>query len=150
VRRILAGGGFGEAKKLAKSVGLVLVKHSPVHYALRQKGKGGWILNIYPGNRRLYHDRKRPKPPYLDLPEKWTLRDVVAAAASQGVFSRKVAQTAPQTPPERSPEVGDFDIATFCKTHGAVVRQLTEDDISDLSELETPEFAAFDATCGPG
>lgn len=69
---------FGAARQLAAQAGLTLVQHTEVHYGL--KGPTGWLLNIYPGNRRLYHDRQKPKPPFLKMKPDWTLLDVVRAA----------------------------------------------------------------------
>ena len=45
---------------------------------MRQK----WLLNIYPGNRRLYHDQNRMGP-FLSVPDDWTLLDVVRAAVER-------------------------------------------------------------------
>lgn len=76
--RLMSNDTFVEARQLAAQSGMVLVQHSDVHYQL--KGQAGWLLNIYPGNQRLYHDRNRPKPPYLDVKLDWNLIDVVHAA----------------------------------------------------------------------
>jgi hypothetical protein len=139
VSRFVAGNDFDEARRLARKGGLVLVKHSPQHYALRPKGRGGWLQNIYPGNRRLYHDRQKPTPPYLGLPAEWTLLDVVKAAVAAVKGDRRSAELA--TPEHRAfretvepvaddfpREVGDFDILTFCDT--GEVRQITEADLA--------------------
>jgi len=65
----------------AKDSGMTLKQHSDQHYQLSHPD--GWLLNIYPGNRRLYHDKNR-KGPFLQVPLEWTLLDVVNAAAKQG------------------------------------------------------------------
>lgn len=70
---------FPKAFYLASEKGLLLTKPSDIHYQLSPKDRS-WILNIYPSNRRLYHDRNKSTPPYLDLPDDWTLLGVVRAA----------------------------------------------------------------------
>lgn len=69
---------FEEARTLAQQYGLLLTRHTDQHYSLR--APQGWIINLYPGNRRIFHDEKR-QGPFLKLPRKWTLVDVVRAAA---------------------------------------------------------------------
>jgi len=83
--RLLAVGDYDAAFQLAKVSGLILKKHSEQHYSLTTVEKKGWLQNIYPGNRRLYHDKKRPKPPYVRLPAEWTLLDVVKAITGKKV-----------------------------------------------------------------
>ncbi len=64
---------------VAGTAGLRLRQCGDSHYQLEPFNKK-WLQNIYPGNWRLYFDRNRPqKPPYLNLPEEWTLTDVVMA-----------------------------------------------------------------------
>jgi len=93
-RRAVSNNEFGAASQLATQSGMTLVRHSEVHYQLR--GQAGWLLNIYPGNRRLYHDRNRPKPPYLKVDPNWTLIDIVrtAIAASNNTdsFAKEIAK----------------------------------------------------------
>jgi hypothetical protein len=72
---------FERARALAAQAGMNLVQHTPVHYGLWCP-KAGWLLNIYPGNRRLYHDRKYKKPPFLKVRPDWNLFDVVEAAVN--------------------------------------------------------------------
>lgn len=162
MRRVKASRCFREAASLARDSGLHLVRHSESHYALRRKGKFEWLLNIYPGNLRLMPDKKKRTPPELDLPDIWGLLDVVKSATRIRVprdtrkpFTRHEAAQAPERPTYRreivsstgqEPQVGDFDTLTFCRTHGEVVRQLTEEDLKTWSELDTPEFADFAAT----
>ena len=66
----------------AKDSGMTLKRCTDQHYQLSHPH--GWLLNIYPGNRRLYHDKNRAKGPFLNVPHDWTLPDVVNAAAKQG------------------------------------------------------------------
>jgi hypothetical protein len=54
---------FFAAKKLASANGLELRRVSDVHYHLRKPGC--WLINFYPGNQRIYHDKNLPKPPFL-------------------------------------------------------------------------------------
>jgi len=76
--RDLAGKLYNEARLLAMQHQMILIAFTETHYQLRSSN--GWILNIYPCNRRLYFDRKHKTPPYLRLPDEWTLLDVVKAA----------------------------------------------------------------------
>lgn len=69
---------FNEARKISVDAGLILKQHSLVHYSLTSI-QDGWISNIYPGNRRLYYDRNKSKPPHVNLPLDWNLLDVVNA-----------------------------------------------------------------------
>lgn len=80
-RRAASYNEFDAASQLANQSGMILVRRSEVHYQLR--GQAGWLLNIYPGNRRLYHDRNKPTPPYLKVDPDWSLMDVVKAAIAQ-------------------------------------------------------------------
>jgi hypothetical protein len=71
---------FSIAARLASANGLALRRHSDSHYALEHIADG-WLINVYPGNQRLYMDQQRPKAPYLRLRgELWNLADVVSAA----------------------------------------------------------------------
>lgn len=62
------------------------------HYQLRSTNPK-WLLNIYPGNRRLYWDPNL-KGPFLYIDKTWSLRSVVVAAitANQELRRRKRAQ----------------------------------------------------------
>lgn len=82
-RRILGNVDFEEASKLASQAGMTFVKHSEIHYQLR--GKTGWVLNVYPGNRRIFHDRNHLRPPYLKIQSDWTLIDIVNAAIDASI-----------------------------------------------------------------
>jgi hypothetical protein len=68
---------FGEAQRLAVKAGLVLRRCTEAQYQLYVDG--GWLLNIYPGNGRLYSDPNR-RGPFLKVPMIWSLLDVVRAA----------------------------------------------------------------------
>lgn len=80
-RRAVSEKQFPDALRIAEECGLTLRGISPVHYQLIGPGEGNWILNIYPGNLRLADDRLRPPAPRLELPDQWTLIDVVHATA---------------------------------------------------------------------
>jgi hypothetical protein len=69
---------YALARQFAAQADMTLTQHTEIHYSLQSPA--GWILNIYPGNRRLYHDRNCPKPPFLKIKPDWTLIDVVQAA----------------------------------------------------------------------
>lgn len=80
-RREVATGTFVEARAAALQGGMILMRHTEQHYSLRERRPRGWILHVYPGNRRLYRDKGRPvRTPFLALPAHWSLRDVVRAA----------------------------------------------------------------------
>ncbi len=72
---------FTAAQKLAELNGLHLKQCSTAQYQLTHHTKN-WLLNIYPGNCRLYHDKNRPGD-YLDVKPGWNLMDVVVAAAKR-------------------------------------------------------------------
>lgn len=72
---------FKEAMALAIGHDLVLTQCTNIHYQLSDR-HGDWLLNIYPSNRRLYHDKQR-RCPYLRVPDDWTLLDVVKAAIAE-------------------------------------------------------------------
>ena len=79
-RRNLAASQFPELADYAGDHGIALLAHTESHYQMRHPD--GWILNVYPGNRRLYWDPNK-KGLFLKLPENWTLRDVVIAAVER-------------------------------------------------------------------
>jgi hypothetical protein len=76
---------FPDAAMIAAACGLRLVRKTEVHYQLSPVDESpSWLLNIYPSNRRLYHDTNKPRTaPFLRLPDKWDLLDVVRAARKQ-------------------------------------------------------------------
>lgn len=74
---------FDQARQLAHDVGLDLRKHTDSHYSLRGRQHGSsWVLNLYPGNQRLYSDPKH-RGPFLKVPKPWTFSDVIRAAAQK-------------------------------------------------------------------
>jgi hypothetical protein len=82
-RRQTALKDYNNAAALANQVGWQFTCHSEVHYSLRKPQENSWILNVYPGNRRLYYDPNKPKGPFLRLKDDWSLTDVVLAAIQQ-------------------------------------------------------------------
>ena len=80
-RRRLAAEQFAESERLASAAFMLLAHRTDSHYQLTFADGG--LLNIYPGNYRLWADPARPKTPYLNLPRNtpWSLLDVVEAAA---------------------------------------------------------------------
>lgn len=79
-RRYFADAQHELASHIAEAAGLKLLRHTDSHYSLGVAG--GWRVNIYPGNRRIYHDENRSRGPYLKLPGEWNILDVVEAAIS--------------------------------------------------------------------
>lgn len=83
-RLLRAANDFHDASRLARKHGFLLVCHNDVHYQIRPDN-GSWLLNIYPGNRRLYTDTNYPnKAPFLAdklarMPGGWTLKNIVLA-----------------------------------------------------------------------
>lgn len=82
-RRQFALKDYENAATLAKQVGWEFICHSEAHYSLRNPQENSWILNVYPGNRRLYYDPNKPKGSFLNLNDNWSLTDVVFAAIHQ-------------------------------------------------------------------
>lgn len=78
-QRQLAEKDFKAARTLAATAGLELIKHTPVHYALKYNG---WTINLYPGNQRIYRDQSsKNKAPFLNIEKSpWLLSDIVKAA----------------------------------------------------------------------
>lgn len=72
---------FKEAAALAARHRLRLRKCDDIQYQLIPLD-AEWLLNIYPSNRRLYHDPNR-RGPFLRVREDWTLLDVVKAAVAE-------------------------------------------------------------------
>ncbi len=81
-RRASASQQFASARNLAAAHHLILHCCSDVHYQLTPTHRR-WLINVYPGNQRLYSDRSKPGP-YLKshLPDQWDLLDVVKAAVA--------------------------------------------------------------------
>lgn len=89
-RRWSADDLFRQAKGRAEGAGLSLIQidgqgprapRNAAHYQLRSP-TAGWLLNIYPGNGRLYWD-PRYRGPFLRVREGWTLLDVIEATIQQ-------------------------------------------------------------------
>lgn len=66
----------------ARGFGLCLREVDINHYHLEPLPKGsGWLINLYPSNRRIYHEKSRGRAPYIELHEgPWTLKNIVDAA----------------------------------------------------------------------
>lgn len=117
-RRAHSAQQFERAQHIAAHAGMTLVQHTEVHYTLHNP-KEGWLLNIYPGNRRLYHDRHYKKPPFLKIKPDWNLIDVVeaaiAASSQQGIngFAHEVEQRASQPAPKYVPTTEDIRIRAY-------------------------------------
>ena len=71
---------FAEAACLADASGMLLLRRTQIHFQLIHR-RDGWIVNIYPSNRRIYHDKNR-RGPFLNLPNDWNLLSVVQAATT--------------------------------------------------------------------
>lgn len=79
-RRAVSSRLFDRAQGLAEAHGLVLLRHTEVHYSLRKPD--AWMIELYPGNGRIYSP-KLHRGPYLDLPRPWTVLDAVKAAVKE-------------------------------------------------------------------
>lgn len=90
LRRAQAFCDYPEVAKDALAAGLLLTCRSESHYQLMPPDKA-WILNLYPGNCRLYSDKNtRIKAPYLNFAgHKWSLRDVVKTVTINRDKTRK-------------------------------------------------------------
>lgn len=64
---------FDEAKAMAESNGMALIRHSKTHFQLRRER---WIINLYPTTGTIYHDRNKPGPSIV-VSKNWTLLEVV-------------------------------------------------------------------------
>ena len=74
--RLRAESDYPEARRRLKAARFHFVRHTDAHYTLRKPG--AWLINVYPGNRRI--SAGFGNPPYLKLPADWTLLDVANAA----------------------------------------------------------------------
>jgi len=76
---------FEQVAHHCKTEGFELIKCSDTHYQLLWPRPKTWILNIYPGNGRLYWDPNHGKGPYLRLrrDKRWNLGHVVHVAIVQ-------------------------------------------------------------------
>ncbi len=69
---------YPAAKVEAELFGMRLISQTTGHhYALE---RDHWRINLYPGNQRIYHDRNRPGPFLENVPEPWSLMDIVRSA----------------------------------------------------------------------
>ena len=104
-RRSQSADQYEQARHLAAGAGMDLNKVTESRYALNNP-RDGWLLNIYPAQLRLYHDREcKRRPPFLKIRPDWTLLDVVQAAvlacAETDDFDRGIASHTPQTAPTK-------------------------------------------------
>lgn len=86
-----AEAGFEDARRVAAAAGLRLRRCTAGHYQLRGDAAGGeWILDLYPGNRRIYRGkhRGRPRAPLIPL-HGWTLLTAVQAYADREKGARR-------------------------------------------------------------
>jgi len=75
-RRDQAADDFAVARQLAMKYGHSLVRRTNIHYQLSKTDKG-WLVNLYPGNQRIYADKKRPRAPFIRVVHPWTLLTLV-------------------------------------------------------------------------
>ena len=78
--RELAFQEFPDAAALASEHGIDLLHRTDAHYQLRTRD---WIINLYPGNGRIFSDTHK-RGPFLRLLHPWTLLDAVKAAIEAG------------------------------------------------------------------
>lgn len=90
-QRMHASYEFEGAKAYAEHHGFKLVMHTESHYQLIAPGR--WLLNIYPGNCRLYDDRNQnERAPYIHIKAPWTLQQVVESAVEKDQINRRVTR----------------------------------------------------------
>lgn len=89
-RRSMEAETFDSLAKYAREVGLELKQCSQSHYQLTCQDPA-WLLNIYPGNRRLYWDPNR-RGPFLKVEEPWCIRNVIIAATKARQKQRHYAK----------------------------------------------------------
>lgn len=66
---------YSEARKLAATKGLELIRHSEYHYKL----KTPWgVYELYPGRCRIFSQKR--SNPYIQAPKPWRILDVVKSA----------------------------------------------------------------------
>lgn len=82
-RRDAAVRDFPPVRQHAREAGFQLIRQTDAHYQLWAPGRK-WLVNLYPGNCRLYHDKKK-RGPYLRVSEEWSLMEVVEAAIQEAV-----------------------------------------------------------------
>lgn len=86
-RRDAATAQHQQAKELAASNGMTLRRIGGNHYQLEHV-KERWLINLYPGNRRIHLDEHRPRAPFLRVPAEWTLIEVVQAAIAKQAVAK--------------------------------------------------------------
>ncbi len=80
-RREIALAEFEVSRAALFAERVTLRMHDETHYSMHHPD--GWLLNVYPGNCRIFADRNKARAPYLKLAgKKWGLPDVVAAVIS--------------------------------------------------------------------
>ena len=91
-RREIAADDFLDADNLARKHRMRLLCRSESHYQLTD---GDWLLNLYPGNCRIFTDKNHGGP-YLDFAgARWTLVQVVERAiAATHVDERELERAA--------------------------------------------------------
>jgi len=80
-RRSAAKSGYPAAARMAAQHGLTLLRRTSVHYQL--VWPNGGVLDIYPGNKRLYRQKGKTRAPFLKVKPDWILFDVVSAATCE-------------------------------------------------------------------
>lgn len=75
-KRKRAAAHFWEAHELARHNGLVLKRHTDVHYSLTTLSRS-FLINLYPENGRIYQDKSIGNFPFIPVSENWTLVEVV-------------------------------------------------------------------------
>lgn len=121
-RRMEAMRQYERAAIFARSRGFELIRHTEAHYKVRTPW---WDLEIYPSTYRLYNHPDNPAPILKkNLPENWTLLDVVHAVAQAIKDKPKPEQPLGQeTTPAMTDRVSqarlDFKKASmFASAHG--------------------------------
>lgn len=96
-RRDAAEHSFDALRVHAAKHGVLFKRHTDAHYQIAILAKG-WLWNVYPGKHRIYIDNHHMATgtPRLNLPDRWTLTDVVEAA----VLRTKEATDAPVARPD--------------------------------------------------
>ncbi len=80
-RRKRSGDVADAASRLATEKGLVFIQCSDIHYQIGIRGS--WLLNVWPSTGKILSDPHRPCAPYVELPDEWTILDVVKGLAAE-------------------------------------------------------------------
>lgn len=87
-RRAEAARVFEACQLLANEFGFRLRRNKQAHYSLIKQGE--WSLELYPGNQRIFQQKKQNRrAPFLDLPKPWGLMHVIHAANQKGTNNGK-------------------------------------------------------------